>query len=176
MLDPDRRAQAVISPIAATDIVQMNRPRVEDGALYTVGGTGPGGQGLRDELGLTPELDEKLRYSVTPKGLAARDMTEPQRDALIRLIGVYLDHLSEGIVRQYSSLLDAGEAENLAFAWAGSAEREVPHYYRLQSDRLLIEYDCTQNQANHTHTVWRDPTGDFGSDLLADHYVAAHSG
>jgi hypothetical protein len=89
---------------------------------------------------------------------------------------VYLDHLSEGIISQYAPLLDAGEARNIAFAWAGSAEREAPHYYRVQSERLLIEYDCTQNQANHTHTVWRDPMGDFGDDLLAAHYVAAHSG
>jgi hypothetical protein len=176
MLDPDRRAQAVISPIAATDIVQMNRPKVEDGALYTIGGTGPGGQGLRDELGLTPELDEKLRYSSVPKGLGARDMTGAQREALVRLIGVYLDHLSEGIVSQYASLLDPDKLGNAAFAWAGSAERESPHYYRVQSERLLIEYDCTQNKANHTHTVWRDPVGDFGADLLADHYTAAHSG
>jgi hypothetical protein len=175
MLDPDRRAQAVISPIAATDIVQMNRPKVEDGALYTIGGTGPGGQGLRDELGLTPELDEKLRYSSVPKGLGARDMTGAQREALVRLIGVYLDHLSEGIVSQYASLLDPDKLANTAFAWAGSAERESPHYYRVQSERLLIEYDCTQNKANHTHTVWRDPVGDFGADLLADHYTAAHS-
>lgn len=67
LFDPDRRAKAVISPVAATDIVQMNRSSVQDGALYTVGGTGPGGQGLREQLGLTPELDEKLRYSLTPR-------------------------------------------------------------------------------------------------------------
>jgi len=174
MLDPDRRKQAVISPVAATDIVQTNRSRVEDGALYVVGGTGPGGQGLREALGLTPELDERLRYSMTPKGLAARDMADAQREALLGNISAYLDHMSEGVATQYASLLDPGLLDDAAFAWAGSAEFAAPHYYRVQSSRLLIEYDCTQNQANHTHSVWRDPIGDFGADLLADHYAAAH--
>lgn len=174
MLDPERRSRAVISPVAATDIVQTNRPMVEEGALYNVGGTGPGGQGLRDELGLTPELDEQLRYSATPKGLAARDMTDEQRRALIRIVGAYLGHQSEGIAAQYAALVDPDQLGEAAFAWAGSDERAAPHYYRVQSERLLIEYDCTQNKANHTHSVWRDPLGDFGSDLLADHYANAH--
>ena len=42
-----------------------------------------------------------------------------------------------------------------------------PHYYRLQGPRLLIEWDNTQSNANHAHSVWRDPTSDFGLDVLA---------
>ena len=176
MLDPERRSRAVISPIAATDIVQTNRPAIENGALYQVGGTGPGGQGLRDELGLTPELDEQLRYSESPKGLTVSDMTTEQRGAFVRIIGSYLSHLSEAVVSQYASLLDPEQLGGAAFAWAGSEDRGAPHYYRVQSERLLIEYDCTQNSANHTHSVWRDPVGDFGGDLLAGHYAEAHRG
>jgi len=176
MLDREQRAAAIISPIAATDIVQQNRPRVEEGALYTVGGPGPGGQGLREKLGLTPELDEKLRYSGTPKGLPAREMTAEQRRALAKVIHTYFGHMADGVVAQYASLLDPEQLGDMSFAWAGSsaAEPGTPHYYRVQSNRLLIEYDCTQNQANHTHSVWRDPAGDFGADLLADHYASAH--
>ena len=40
---------------------------------------------------------------------------------------------------------------------------------------FLIEYDNTQNNANHIHSVWRDLTGDFGEDLLKEHYAATHS-
>ena len=67
-----------------------------------------------------------------------------------------------------------GILPDLHFAWAGGIERKQPHYYRLQGPRVLIEYDCVQNNANHSHTVWRDPEGDFGRDLLAEHYAAAH--
>lgn len=103
-------------------------------------------------------------------------MTAEQRRALVRIIGAYLDHMTEGIAVQYAGLLDPKQLGDTAFAWAGSSEPAAPHYYRGQSQRLLIEYDCTQNQANHTHSVWRDPLGDFGTDLLGDHYASAHRG
>ena len=60
------------------------------------------------------------------------------------------------------------------FAWAGSTEPHRPHYYRIQGARLLAEYDNTQRDANHVHTVWRDPHGDFGRDVLAHHYATSH--
>ena len=174
-LDPDQRARAVISEVAATDIVQMNRPRVEDGALYAVGGTGPGGQGLREKLGLTPAHDEKLRYSAsTPKGLLAKEMKPTQRETLANLVRGYFSHLPEAIAQQYESLVTPQRLDGTAFAWAGSDAYAEPYYYRIQGERLLIEYDCTQNDANHTHSVWRDPEGDFGEDLLASHYATSH--
>jgi hypothetical protein len=60
------------------------------------------------------------------------------------------------------------------FAWAGVEQRGGPHYYRIQAPAFLIEYDNTQNNANHIHSVWRDFNGDFGLDLLAMHYQASH--
>jgi len=51
----------------------------------------------------------------------------------------------------------------------------TPLYYRLQGPRLLIEYDNTQRDANHAHSVWRDPTADFGMDVLAAHRAAHHA-
>ncbi len=59
--------------------------------------------------------------------------------------------------------------EKIAFAWAGDAARGQRHYYRVQGPTFLIEYDNTQNDANHIHSVWRDFEGDFGRDLLREH-------
>jgi hypothetical protein len=174
MLDAGQRERAVISPIAPTDIVQRNNPRIEDGALPQIGGGGPGGQGLRDSLGLTPAHDEMYRYSMTPKGLAAGDMTPDQRDGLARLVRAYFDHLPEVVQREHDRLFEPAPFEATTFAWAGPGEFGAPHYYRVQGERLLIEYDCTQNDANHTHSVLRDPLGDFGDDLLAHHYAMDH--
>ena len=171
LLSADQRAKAILSPIAATDIVQTNLPRVEEGALYQIGGPGPGGQQLRDELGLTPEDDEAYRYTIAPKGLRAVDMNKEQRDALATLVQVYFSHMPEAIGRYYGWLLDAERFEGTAFAWGGGDTHGTPHYYRVQSDRLLIEYDCSQDGANHTHTVWRDPLGDFGEDILKHHFA-----
>ena len=60
------------------------------------------------------------------------------------------------------------------FAWAGVAERGGPHYYRLQGGSFLVEFDNTQNEANHVHAVWRDMDNDFGGDALRDHLRRDH--
>ena len=63
---------------------------------------------------------------------------------------------------------------NIYFAWAGVIEVGGPHYYRVQSPSFLVEYDCTQDNANHIHSVWRDFNGDFGMDVLKQHYQTSH--
>jgi hypothetical protein len=169
LLSADQLDKATLSSIAATDIVQTNRPRVEKGALYEIGGPGPGGQKLRDELGLSPEDDEAYRYTVAPKGLRVVEMNKEQRDSLATLIEVYFSHMPDAIGKYYAWLLSPERFEGTAFAWGGSNDFGAAHYYRVQSDRLLIEYDCSQDGANHTHSVWRDPIGDFGEDILRRH-------
>jgi hypothetical protein len=175
LLSAPQVERAVISPIAATDVVQMSRPRVEVGALYEIGGPGPGGQKLRDSLGLTSEHDEMLRYTAEPKGLRVVDMSRDQREAFADLIKAYFSHMPDAIAEEHAWLLSPERFEGTAFAWAGSRDNGEPHYYRVQSDRLLIEYDCTQDHANHTHSVWRDPAGDFGEDMLRVHLAAERS-
>ena len=66
--------------------------------------------------------------------------------------------------------------DDLTFAWAGPEEPGHGHYYAVRGARLLIEYDNTQNGANHIHAVWRDLDNDWGEDLLARHYATAHPG
>jgi hypothetical protein len=82
------------------------------------------------------------------------------------LLEVYLGRFPPGSFRP-----DAREA---AFAWAGAYEPGAGHYYRMAGPRLLIEFDNTQNGANHIHTVVRDPVSDFGDDVLAAHFQDAH--
>jgi hypothetical protein len=64
--------------------------------------------------------------------------------------------------------------KDIYFAWAGGIGKGDPHYYRVQTASFLIEYDDTQNNANHIHSVWRDFNGDFGVDLLKLHYETSH--
>ena len=121
LLTPEQLTQAVLAPAPPTDIVQMNRPQIEDGALPRIGGPGPGGERLRTALGLTPELDEMVRYSLTPKGLPASAMDTVQRDALVRLVRVYLDHLPEEIVDGYTPLLEPGQPSRVGLRVGRSA-------------------------------------------------------
>ena len=126
-------------------------------------------------LGLTDELIEVLRYSSTdPRGLAASAMGAPQRELLTALVRQYVDRMPEEIAELEWAKLNGGTFDAIHFAWAGPADRGEPHYYRLQGPRFLIEFDNVQSDVNHIHSVWRDPEGDFGADILAQHYAHAH--
>jgi hypothetical protein len=110
-----------------------------------------------------------------PSGLLAAKMNAKQFDLLQALVGEYAHNMPEQIAQaREEEIKKAGK--QIYFAWAGGIERGQPHYYRVQTGDFLIEYDDTQNNANHIHSVWRDFNGDFGVDLLKLHYQTSHSG
>jgi hypothetical protein len=97
-------------------------------------------------------------------------MTPPQRDRLLRLLGEYLGNARADVAaREWSRIRRAG-LDAVRFGWAGGSEPGQGHYYRIQGPTFLIEFDNTQDGANHAHTVWRDLEEDFGGDLLRRHY------
>jgi hypothetical protein len=109
------------------------------------------------------------------EGLAASAMNPAQRQLLMRLIGNYVSNAPQNVASSEIEAIRKSGVERLHFAWAGGQRPGQPHYYRVHGPTILIEYDNTQNGANHIHTVWRKPGGDFGDDLLARHYsTAAH--
>jgi hypothetical protein len=119
------------------------------------------------------EANRKAALTGQPSGLSASKMNAKQRELLTSLVAEYAHNLSDDMAAaRMEALRKAGT--NVHFAWAGSTEKGGPHYYRVQTPAFLIEYDNTQNGANHSHTVWRDFTGDFGEDALKAHYSAAH--
>jgi hypothetical protein len=106
---------------------------------------------------------------LSPTGLAAASMTPAQRDLLMKLIDVYAGKMAPDIAADRLARLKKAGLEKIGFAWAGETERGKKHYYRVQGPSFLIEYDNTQNDGNHIHSVWRDFDGDFGRDLLREH-------
>jgi len=123
-------------------------------------------------------LDILSRSSVTAGGLvvqgvAASDLDAAQRRLLRRLVRLYVGRLAPGPGALFAGVEDD---PGLRFAWAGDAEPGLPHYYRLHAERLLVEYDCRQDGANHIHTVVRDPRGDLDVDPLRAHLAASHRG
>jgi hypothetical protein len=107
---------------------------------------------------------------LVPVGLTAAQMTPAQKAQLTRLIEVYLARMPDDVAAERRAKLEAAGLDPVSFAWAGGTEKGDYHYYRVQGPTFLIEYDDTQNNANHIHSVWRDFTGDFGVDLLQEHY------
>ena len=97
-----------------------------------------------------------------PEGLAAAGMLPQQRELLAGLLRQYFDRLPAPLADLEAERALGETLEAVHFGWAGGTEPGQPHYYRIQGPRLLIEYDNVQNGANHVHSVWRDPEGDFG--------------
>ena len=99
-------------------------------------------------------------------------MSEPEQAQLRKLLHVYADRMTESAARDQLERIERAGFDKLHFGWAGSLEPGKPHYYRVHGPTVLIEYDNTQNNANHIHSVWRDLQRDFGGDLLRAHYQA----
>ena len=185
-LNGEQQKEAILSPAAPEDMVTANRPRFGAGNRPP-----PQWQLMRgipeelhrpmvariarfaEHLGMTEELYEALALPARPRGIAGRDLTgSPAAGVLQDLATLFSRRLPPQLAE--SSPVTADSLADVHFAWAGSTEPGEPHYWRLQGPRLLIEYDCVQDGANHVHTVWRDPVADFGRDLLGEHYAAAH--
>jgi hypothetical protein len=119
-------------------------------------------------------VKRKAALEGQPSGLHASKMTPKQRELLSKLLDEYAFNVPEEVAAvRLEQVKKAGP--NLHFAWAGVEERGGPHYYRVQGPTFLVEYDNTQNNANHIHSVWRDLNGDFGDDILKSHYEESHS-
>ncbi len=112
----------------------------------------------------------KRKAETLPGGIAAARLTPKQRDALMAVIEEYAGNMPEEVAAARMDAVRKAGADKLHFAWAGGPDRGQGHYYRIQGPTFLVEFDNTQNDANHIHSVWRDFNGDFGLDLLAAHY------
>jgi hypothetical protein len=143
-LDGDQKKVAIVSDEAPSDILTKNVP--------TMGN----------------ELSQE------PDGLGGADMTSAQLVTVQDLIEVYVRRLPDVVAEQELARVRTVDASDIRFAWAGSEERGAGHYYRVLAPIFLAEYDCTQNDANHIHAVWRNPSNDFGADILQRHYDQSH--
>jgi Protein of unknown function (DUF3500) len=110
---------------------------------------------------------------LSPEGVKVSAMTPAQRDLLMKILDAYAGLMTEEIAADRMAKVKKAGLENIGFAWAGSIERGQKHYYRVQGPTFLIEFDNSQNDGNHVHSIWRDFNGDFGRDLLRDHLKTA---
>ena len=144
--DADQRAAAIVSDKAPSDV-------------------------------LTRNASEVAWDSVPQEGLQRSKMTKAQKGLLDALISEYVNNVPRDLAERRLQMIEES-GDDVYFVWMGETASGVghPNYHRVHGKTFLIEYDNTQNQANHSHTVWRDYENDFGRDALAEHYRAAHSG
>jgi hypothetical protein len=109
---------------------------------------------------------------LTPQGVLYSAMPPKQQALLMQLIQVYTGNMEADIAAERVARITSSGMDNIRFAWRGEIEKGKKHYYMVQGPTFLIEYDNTQNDGNHIHSVWRDFNGDFGRDILREHLRA----
>lgn len=114
---------------------------------------------------ITPLADEGILYSA---------LQPTQQEMLKRVIEVYTSTMETDVAAERMAVATRAGLDKVRFGWAGSTEKGQKHYYRIQGPTFLVEFNNTQNNGNHVHSVWRDFNGDFGRDLLREHLAAAH--
>ncbi|MEI6373450.1 MAG: DUF3500 domain-containing protein [Actinomycetes bacterium] len=190
-LDESQLSKALVAPVAPVDLVGANRSHfgLGDGDLplpladvwrtHFVGDLGDQVVVIQDAMeqaaGLTSEHLEAVRLTRVPRGLIAGDLRLEQREMLKALLDLYVNRLPAALASDEAAKY-ASDADlcDLRFLWAGSREPGEGHYYRVQGDTVMVEYDNTQRGAQHVHSVWRDPRRDFGIGPLAAHYSREH--
>jgi hypothetical protein len=109
-------------------------------------------------------------------GIPVGELTGPQKQLVLALLQDYAHRLRPELAEEDLSRIEKGGLDKVYFAWEGAQKPGEGHYYRLHGPTFLVEFDNTQNNANHIHSVWRDSANDFGEDLLKEHYQATKHG
>lgn len=113
----------------------------------------------------------RVASALEPVGLPASQLNPEQRKHLMAVVREYVFNLRPELATADMAKIRKAGVRKITFAWAGSTEPGQGHYYRIQGPSFILEYDNTQNDANHIHCVWRDFENDFGEDLLQKHYA-----
>lgn len=107
---------------------------------------------------------------LSPVGIKFGELNPSQQIIFLELVDEYLSTMPPEQAKRRMESIKNEDTNLLRFGWAGAITSGHGHYYRIQGKSFLIEFDNTQRNANHIHTVWRDFDGDFGKDLIKEHY------
>ena len=182
-LSEEQRRLAVVTPRAPTDMIGSNRSSLADGdqpipltQIFRQRFEGEVDADLHRaqarmeaSIGVGAADLEAMSFTQRPKGLAAKGMGSGQREMLDALLRLYVERLPEDVADEEAAKFSGDALDDVHLLWAGGLDPGQPHYYRLHGPSLLVEYDNSARDANHVHTVWRDPRGDFADDPLARH-------
>lgn len=118
---------------------------------------------------ISPEAPAEIRAANKPQpptdaaeGIAYTELNNDQRAMLRALFESYAQDMPDEVSRAWLGEVRRAGFEAIRFAWSGPGDRSQPHAYRVQGPTFLIEFNNTQNGANHIHSIWRNMLGDFG--------------
>lgn len=100
-------------------------------------------------------------------GISFAELNDDQKAKLQAIVESYSTDMPLEVAKAWIDEIHRAGTDSVRFAWAGPADRSQGHAYRVQGPTFLIEFNNTQNNANHIHSVWRNMLGDFGVPLAA---------
>lgn len=166
--DDEQQKLAVIHDVAPADFVSRQVP-----AIGSVEYPDHYDLGMPQYQISTDDRRALALVRAEPSGLRADAMRHDQRAILDRLIDEFLARCPDSLARAYRARIDAEGPASTTFAWAGGRVRGTPHYFRVQTGRLLMELVNAVDEGNHIHSVLRDFDEDFAAGSLSRH--ADHS-
>lgn len=127
------------------------------------------------DIVLSPEgVAKQGAKAFEPAGIGFSKLNEEQKAKVKELVREYANRLRGELAANDLGKIDASGWDKLSFAWSGSLKRGEGHYYRIQGPTFVVEYDNTQNNANHVHSIWHDPEDNFGAGILKKHLQESH--
>jgi hypothetical protein len=130
------------------------------------------GIGRRDAMIADDDRQALAYFRAHPRGIRVGGLSQKQRVLFDDVLACFVQRARPGLVGfEMDRIARAGGVEEMRFAWAGGTSIEQPHYFRIQGPVTLAEFDNAEDNANHVHSVWRDPSNDFGADLLLQHHL-----
>jgi hypothetical protein len=112
-----------------------------------------------------------------PQGVYYSELNKDQQNLFWQIVELYVHRYTKLFAEDMIKEIRTAGTDKLQFAWAGAQQKgsKEGYYYRIQGPAIIIEYDNTQNNANHVHSVLRDLLHDFGGDELEAHYRRYHN-
>jgi hypothetical protein len=114
------------------------------------------------DLVLGPGNDGKV---IQPEGILASELDASQQAMLLDLAHEWVGILNDEAANAKMAEIKANLPKTY-FAWSGATKNGGLAYYRIQGPTLIIEYAPQQGDLDHIHTIYRDPTNDYGAKLV----------
>jgi hypothetical protein len=114
------------------------------------------------DLVLGPTQDGK---TIQPEGIRASALSAAQQAMLWELTREWVGIMNDAFAEPRMAEIRAKLADTY-FAWSGPTTNGSAAYFRVQGPTLVIEYAPQQGSVDHIHTIYRDPTNDYGAKFV----------
>lgn len=122
----------------------------------------------KKQMWIADKAPDDIRGAAAPQavvdaavGLRFADMSPDQKKLFRELLGEYLSVMPAQVVKDRLKAIEKAGMDNIRMGWWGESEVNKRHHYVIQGPTFIIEYNNTQNDANHVHSIWRSLEGDF---------------